>query len=98
MRPAGLEPAAFGAGNRRSVPLSYGRNILGGRGQVTGDSERPGQAVPCNLSPVPSSAPGGIRTRALPGGSQADRENPLPNWGLHPARCLCNPVPVTRYA
>ena len=25
MRPAGVEPAAFGAGNRRSGPLSYGR-------------------------------------------------------------------------
>ena len=41
-------------------------------------------------------APGGIRTRALPCESQADRENPLPYLGLHPVRCLCNPLPVTR--
>src|SRR3569832_2153866 len=33
MRPAGLEPAAFGAGSRCSVPLSYGR----------GDDEKGGE-------------------------------------------------------
>ena len=56
MRPAGLEPASFGAGNRRSAPLSYGR--VNGRGQVTGDrgqqadEMRDRVAVPCPLSPV----------------------------------------------
>lgn len=106
MRPAGLEPAAFGAGNRRSAPLSYGRMGMEGgegfeppapRGAPVFETGAIGRSA--NLPGIVPQCPRrDSNPRTPPEESQADRENPLPYWGLYPCSvplqpAACDPFP-----
>ena len=97
MRPAGLEPAAFGAGNRRSDPLSYGRV----QREVRDSNPRPREELPFSrrvhsaalpTSPTVQYPRRDSNPRTPLARSQADRENPLPYQELHPVSVLLQPA------